>query len=107
MMSTHSEEDRFAAALHQAAGVLPAPSPQELYQGSLRRGHAIAEVALDAGFADQAHFQRTFKQLLAATPGHYRGALDARGAGDSGQSPDAGDAAALRAACDVPQSRAA
>lgn len=38
----------------------------------LRRGHAIAEVALDAGFADQAHFQRTFKQLLAATPGHYR-----------------------------------
>ncbi|SUA90635.1 AraC family transcriptional regulator [Pandoraea pulmonicola] len=38
----------------------------------LRRGHAIAEVALDAGFADQAHFQRTFKQLLAATPGQYR-----------------------------------
>ncbi|VVD90823.1 AraC family transcriptional regulator [Pandoraea aquatica] len=38
----------------------------------LRRGHAIAEVALDAGFADQAHFQRTFKQFLAATPGHYR-----------------------------------
>ncbi|QDH58185.1 MULTISPECIES: AraC family transcriptional regulator [Pandoraea] len=73
----------------------------------LRRGHAIAEVALDAGFADQAHFQRTFKQLLAATPGHYRGALDARGAGDSGQSPDAGEAAALRASCDVPQARAA
>jgi AraC-like DNA-binding protein len=41
-------------------------------RGRLRRGHAIAEVALDAGFADQAHFQRTFKQFLAATPGHYR-----------------------------------
>lgn len=38
----------------------------------LRRGHAIAEVALDAGFADQAHFQRAFKQRLATTPGHYR-----------------------------------
>ncbi|MBB1225706.1 AraC family transcriptional regulator, partial [Klebsiella pneumoniae] len=23
-------------------------------------------------FADQAHFQRTFKQLLAATPGQYQ-----------------------------------
>lgn len=38
----------------------------------LRRGQSIAEVALAAGFADQAHLQRAFKQLLAATPGHYR-----------------------------------
>nr|WP_298412466.1 AraC family transcriptional regulator [uncultured Halomonas sp.] len=37
----------------------------------LRRGHAIAEVALEAGFADQAHFQRTFKRLVAATPRQY------------------------------------
>lgn len=41
-------------------------------QAQLRRGGAIAEVALAAGFADQAHLQRTFKQLLAATPGQYR-----------------------------------
>ena len=41
-------------------------------QARLRRGEAIAEVALTAGFADQAHLQRTFKQLLAATPGQYR-----------------------------------
>ncbi|MBS7662696.1 AraC family transcriptional regulator [Pseudomonas lalucatii] len=41
-------------------------------QARLRRGGAIAEVALAAGFADQAHLQRTFKQLLAATPGQYR-----------------------------------
>ena len=27
---------------------------------------------LAAGFADQAHFQRTFKQHFAATPGQYR-----------------------------------
>ncbi len=38
----------------------------------LRRGALIAEVALDAGFADQAHLQRAFKRHLAATPGHYR-----------------------------------
>lgn len=39
----------------------------------LRSGRLIAEVALAAGFADQAHFQRAFKQHLAATPGQYRG----------------------------------
>jgi AraC-like DNA-binding protein len=39
----------------------------------LRQGRLIAEVALEAGFADQAHFQRAFKQHLAATPGQYRG----------------------------------
>jgi len=39
----------------------------------LRQGRLIADVALDAGFADQAHFQRAFKQHLAATPGQYRG----------------------------------
>jgi AraC-like DNA-binding protein len=38
----------------------------------LRRGKLIADVALEAGFADQAHFQRVFKQHLAATPGQYR-----------------------------------
>lgn len=38
----------------------------------LRRGRPIAEVALEAGFADQAHFQRVFKQFLSATPGQYR-----------------------------------
>lgn len=43
----------------------------------LRQGDRIADIAHDAGFADQAHFQRTFKQLLAATPGHYR-AQDSR-----------------------------
>jgi AraC-like DNA-binding protein len=39
----------------------------------LRSGQLIADVALAAGFSDQAHFQRTFKQHLAATPGQYRG----------------------------------
>ncbi|WP_460125557.1 helix-turn-helix transcriptional regulator [Pseudomonas sp. S2_C03] len=40
----------------------------------LRSGRLIADVALEAGFADQAHFQRAFKQHLAATPGQYRDA---------------------------------
>lgn len=38
----------------------------------LRGGASIAEAAQRAGFADQAHLQRTFKRHLAATPGHYR-----------------------------------
>ncbi|MGY2237282.1 AraC family transcriptional regulator [Pseudomonas gingeri] len=42
-------------------------------RNQLRRGRLIADVALEAGFADQAHFQRAFKQHLAATPGQYRG----------------------------------
>ncbi|MFP2931765.1 helix-turn-helix domain-containing protein [Pyxidicoccus sp. 3LG] len=42
-------------------------------RAQLKRGHGIAEVAHEAGFADQAHFQRAFKQLLAATPGQYQG----------------------------------
>lgn len=42
-------------------------------QDRLRSGKLIADVALEAGFADQAHFQRAFKQHLAATPGQYRG----------------------------------
>jgi AraC-like DNA-binding protein len=40
-------------------------------QDLLRRGRPIVEVAQDLGFADQAHFQRVFKRLLAVTPGRY------------------------------------
>ncbi|CAI0797280.1 helix-turn-helix transcriptional regulator [Serratia entomophila] len=38
----------------------------------LRCGYPIAVAASESGFADQAHFQRTFKLLLAATPGQYQ-----------------------------------
>ena len=38
----------------------------------LRDGAPLAQVALDVGFADQAHFQRVFKRMTAATPGQYR-----------------------------------
>ncbi|MEQ8286015.1 AraC family transcriptional regulator [Thalassospira sp.] len=38
---------------------------------ALRRGQRIVDVALETGFADQAHFQRIFKRLMAATPRQY------------------------------------
>lgn len=43
-------------------------------QHLLRQGLSLADAALSAGFADQAHFQRAFKKHLAATPGQYRAA---------------------------------
>lgn len=42
-------------------------------QDELRRGRPIVDVALLAGFADQAHFRRAFKRHLAATPGQCVG----------------------------------
>jgi AraC-like DNA-binding protein len=50
----------------------------QLARAQLRQGRAIAEVAQEAGFADQAHLQRAFKKHLAATPGHYRNATGVR-----------------------------
>lgn len=38
----------------------------------LKQGQSLSEVANNSGFADQAHFQRTFKKLLAVTPGVYQ-----------------------------------
>ena len=32
----------------------------------------LTQIALDAGFADQAHFTRVFKKLVGVTPGAYR-----------------------------------
>jgi AraC-like DNA-binding protein len=44
----------------------------ELSRALLKRGRAIAEVAAQVGFADQAHLQRAFRERVAATPGQYR-----------------------------------
>jgi AraC-like DNA-binding protein len=44
----------------------------EFSRSQLRRGRPLAEVAFAAGFSDQAHMQRSFKKLVAATPGQYR-----------------------------------
>jgi len=44
----------------------------QLGQYELKNGAPIASAAMNAGFADQSHFQRTFKRLTAATPNQYR-----------------------------------
>jgi AraC-like DNA-binding protein len=44
----------------------------EFSRTQLRQGRPIAEVAVDAGFADQAHLQRAFRQFTAVTPLQYR-----------------------------------
>jgi AraC-like DNA-binding protein len=44
-------------------------------QQDLKNGNPIADAAVDNGFADQPHFQRTFKKLLAVTPKQYRQSL--------------------------------
>lgn len=41
----------------------------------LRRGLAIADVGAQAGFSDQAHFTRVFKQQTGTTPKVYRSAF--------------------------------
>lgn len=41
----------------------------------LRQGHALAEAAQLAGFADQSHLTRAFLRQFGITPGRYRDAL--------------------------------
>ena len=50
----------------------------EFCRAQLRAGHSLADVAFAAGFSDQAHFQRTFRRFVAATPGRYRASSEAR-----------------------------
>jgi AraC-like DNA-binding protein len=38
----------------------------------LRAGQPIIEVALEAGFADQAHFTKAFVRFMGMTPGQFR-----------------------------------
>jgi AraC-like DNA-binding protein len=44
----------------------------DLAREGIHRGHPLADVALDAGFADQAHLTRVFKAALGLTPARYR-----------------------------------
>ncbi|KAA1173829.1 AraC family transcriptional regulator [Marinobacter salinexigens] len=47
----------------------------QLGRDELRNGTPIADVAQNSGFADQPHFHRTFKRLMAATPNQYQRSL--------------------------------
>jgi AraC-like DNA-binding protein len=49
----------------------------DLARQRMRAGRPLADVAAEAGFADQAHFTRTFKATFGLTPARYR-ALRAR-----------------------------
>lgn len=44
----------------------------------LARGDALASLAADAGFADQAHLTRVFRRFTGTTPGRWQRALAAR-----------------------------
>jgi AraC family transcriptional regulator len=43
-------------------------------QAMLSRHRRLTDVALAVGFADQAHFARTFKRITGQTPGQFRAA---------------------------------
>jgi AraC-like DNA-binding protein len=49
-------------------------------RNELRGGRPLAELALTAGFADQAHLTRMFRSAYGVTPGRYA-RLHAAGAG--------------------------
>ena len=48
-------------------------------RGQLGHGAPLADVALDAGFVDQAHFTRMFRSAFGLTPGRYLGLRRAGG----------------------------
>jgi AraC-like DNA-binding protein len=66
----------FVRAFRRAVGMTPHAWQLDARinraRGLLDDGMPLAEVALHLGFADQSHFQRTFKQRVAVTPRQYR-----------------------------------
>jgi len=66
----------FVRAFHQRYGLPPHTYKLQerihLAMRQLKAGQPLAQVALQAGFADQSHFTRKFKTLVGTTPGHYR-----------------------------------
>ena len=41
----------------------------------LHQGRSLTDVAVESGFADQAHFTRAFRSTFGLTPAHYRALL--------------------------------
>ena len=66
----------FVRAFSRAIGMTPHACQLdrriERARALLEQGMSLADAALQLGFADQSHFQRAFKQRVAATPGEYR-----------------------------------
>lgn len=66
-----------AKAFRRVYGITPTATIREARISHAKRllvepGMTLSAVAFATGFADQAHFTRTFKQETALTPGHYR-----------------------------------
>src|ERR1700733_8571517 len=77
---------QFARQFHAVYGTSPyrysVMRRLDVARGWLRNARPLAETALEAGFADQAHFTRTFKAAFGMTPGRYAKLCTARsGAG--------------------------
>jgi AraC-like DNA-binding protein len=66
---------QFARQFHAVYGTSPyrysVMRRIDVARGWLRDARPLAETALEAGFADQAHFTRTFKAAFGMTPGRY------------------------------------
>jgi AraC-like DNA-binding protein len=66
---------QFARQFHAVYGTSPyrysLMRRLDVARGWLRDARPLAETALEAGFADQAHFTRTFKAAVGMTPGRY------------------------------------
>jgi AraC-like DNA-binding protein len=69
---------RFIELFHHSVGLTPKVYCRVLrFQRALERlsGRAaasFAEIALDAGYSDQAHFTREFREFAGVAPGYYR-----------------------------------
>jgi len=83
---------QFARQFHAVYGTSPyrysVMRRLDVTRGWLRDARPLAETALEAGFADQAHFTRTFKAAFGMTPGRYVKLCAAR-AGDGPARPAA------------------
>ena len=66
--------ETFRRAYGQSVGATLRRLRLERARGALLRdpGRALADVALQAGFADQSHFARHFRRLFGVPPGQYR-----------------------------------
>ena len=61
-----------ASALSEIRHTAKQNREAELARERIHGEHPLAEVACDAGFADQAHFTRAFTSAFGLTPARYR-----------------------------------
>jgi AraC-like DNA-binding protein len=68
---------RLFRAFRRSTGMTPHAYQRQartrLAVGMIRLGHPLREIAMAAGFADQAHLTRIFRKTMGVTPGAYRG----------------------------------